>query len=71
MAVWYVQHDNGEVTDGPRQVFGEGPDDYILLRKLEGARDKGWKVALGVRSFTASKVRGVDPRQCERRFWIE
>jgi hypothetical protein len=71
MAVWYTQHDNGELTDGPRQVFGEGSDADILQRKLEGAQDKGWTVETGHHSFTASKTRGVEPRQCERRFWIE
>jgi hypothetical protein len=71
MAVWYTQHDNGVSTADPLQVSGEGSDADILQRKIDGARNKGWTVVIGDRSFTASKTRGVNPRQCVRRFWIE
>jgi hypothetical protein len=71
MTVWVIQRDDGVVTDGPRRVNGDGDDLEILRRKYEGAIVKGWIVELGDLSFTARKVRGMNPRMCERKFWIE
>jgi hypothetical protein len=71
MAVWVKQTDDGVVTDGPRQIFGEGSDGELLRRKYEGAMNREWLTNWQGHSFVARKVRGADPRNCERTFWIE
>lgn len=73
MAVWYRQTVDGEVTD-ERQIepHADGQTDADLLAvKAQGARDKGWIVAVtGERSFTATKDRWGGSL-CVREFWIE